>query len=972
MADEVAKSLWSRKERWNTRHDTVHAIGRLLSGRAARINKNKCSSTSRSVAVRLSCRVVGVSLVLVYRTTLCQNAATGTVFPSLPPREQESVIFYRGRKLCFDRVDARHEDCCHEVYGETGNAECWDSRYPSAEVCCYQSKDWEKKQQLSCTGESATYCLHLLQLSEVHSKMRFRGCLAEADRKNLNGVNPIPIDVFMSDSTTSGDGTRTSNNSSTFVVPSSSASIGAEDGAGGSSKARLEQAKTDVEDAQQQHHFPFSSSNHVSNPRRNLWLLARFFCHKVSDYLSNAALFVGQTLVAKQEELLKLEGVDVSSSSTTGIEKDNPQTFFHLKSDFHSQVGVWYEKIKRILLEVDDDRAEEGGGLHHLAEELEAEIVVKGTASSTHNRKKKVLKLLTKQDLSTTMDKELMLLEPIGGLAAGIPETHLYLEFFDLYGKQHRKSVVELEKVNRQIVNAEKSLSDHGEQTFSNLTSSRTAELQQGALTVEDLVSLREKRDELLLSTDLQLQQLAQFFKQAMHRTTLFMQKVADLFYTRLKPHLTTGCEEDVCNDGIVEENARRIDSMQHLVSIRYGEEGSPAGTTPIMSTPRTSEELTTTLASLLEVEATPPANEGDELEPSVSNKLHPFNNVQHSLPEPEVADLVFAQKLSTVRPNCPALARSPGVLDFSPILWPPVDFVPLVFEKEYTINGRAVIHTPPVYFAQKSFEKGWNERHDFRWEREHIEKEVSVRAEDVETGIYTSYGDTALHRDFFQKHRDLIEDKHVLVLGSEIPWIEVFLLRMNARKVTTVDYREPKVVRRHPKLRFLHFLDLGKKFGFFQRKELHGESDDEEIRANHAEPPDQDQQDQEDAAFHELFDLAFTYSSLEHAGLGRYGDQLNPFADVQTASLIFCVLKPNAYFFTGPNTIDTNQWLVAGSQDRLYWNSGRDLMDGFSNVVTLSFNCCIDFLSCKINYLFKPPDKDNQAASHDDKFPKG
>lgn len=52
-----------------------------------------------------------------------------------------------------------------------------------------------------------------------------------------------------------------------------------------------------------------------------------------------------------------------------------------------------------------------------------------------------------------------------------------------------------------------------------------------------------------------------------------------------------------------------------------------------------------------------------------------------------------------------------------------------------------------------------------------------------------------------------------------------------------------------------------------------------------------------------EMFDFAASYSSLEHSGLGRYGDELNPYGDVVAVARIGCVLKQNGAFFLGlPN----------------------------------------------------------------------
>lgn len=46
--------------------------------------------------------------------------------------------------------------------------------------------------------------------------------------------------------------------------------------------------------------------------------------------------------------------------------------------------------------------------------------------------------------------------------------------------------------------------------------------------------------------------------------------------------------------------------------------------------------------------------------------------------------------------------------------------------------------------------------------------------------------------------------------------------------------------------------------------------------------------------------DFVITYSSLEHSGLGRYGDSLNPYGDLEAAAQIWCMLKPGGLLFLG------------------------------------------------------------------------
>ena len=57
-------------------------------------------------------------------------------------------------------------------------------------------------------------------------------------------------------------------------------------------------------------------------------------------------------------------------------------------------------------------------------------------------------------------------------------------------------------------------------------------------------------------------------------------------------------------------------------------------------------------------------------------------------------------------------------------------------------------------------------------------------------------------------------------------------------------------------------------------------------------------------------FDGVVTYSSLEHSGLGRYGDQLNPWGDLIAMSKAWCLTKTGGRMLigvpTGPDQVKT------------------------------------------------------------------
>ena len=101
-------------------------------------------------------------------------------------------------------------------------------------------------------------------------------------------------------------------------------------------------------------------------------------------------------------------------------------------------------------------------------------------------------------------------------------------------------------------------------------------------------------------------------------------------------------------------------------------------------------------------------------------------------------------------------------------------------------------------------------------------------------------------------------------MIGSQFPWVESLLLAEGARQVTTLEYNPIKS--EHP--------------GILTRT------------------PDQMAAQVADHSV--LFDGMVTFSSLEHSGLGRYGDQLNPWGDLVTMARAWCVVAPGGRAIVG------------------------------------------------------------------------
>lgn len=119
------------------------------------------------------------------------------------------------------------------------------------------------------------------------------------------------------------------------------------------------------------------------------------------------------------------------------------------------------------------------------------------------------------------------------------------------------------------------------------------------------------------------------------------------------------------------------------------------------------------------------------------------------------------------------------------------------------------------------------------------------------------------------------VKGKSVLVLGgSSGPWVEAFCIHYGAATITTVDVNKP--LSEDPRLFTLSVPEL--------------------------------------EATKDQFDILVSFSTLEHEGLGRYGDPLNPNADLERMIKIRQLLKPGGLFFLG----------VPNSQDGLIFNAQR------------------------------------------------
>ncbi|MGE0607021.1 MAG: DUF268 domain-containing protein [Pirellulales bacterium] len=139
------------------------------------------------------------------------------------------------------------------------------------------------------------------------------------------------------------------------------------------------------------------------------------------------------------------------------------------------------------------------------------------------------------------------------------------------------------------------------------------------------------------------------------------------------------------------------------------------------------------------------------------------------------------------------------------------------------------------------------------------------------------------------------IRGRNVVIVGSEMPWYECVCTEYGGR-VTTIEYRD--VDCRIPGLNVV-------------------------TPAEFARQPTQ-------------FDAALSISSIEHDGLGRYGDPINPRGDLRAMQDMRELLKPDGLLFLA----------VPVGRDALVWNAHRiygrqrlpQLLGGWEQVASFGF----------------------------------
>mmetsp|Transcript_63049 Transcript_63049/g.149456 ORF Transcript_63049/g.149456 Transcript_63049/m.149456 type:complete len:348 (+) Transcript_63049:118-1161(+) len=226
------------------------------------------------------------------------------------------------------------------------------------------------------------------------------------------------------------------------------------------------------------------------------------------------------------------------------------------------------------------------------------------------------------------------------------------------------------------------------------------------------------------------------------------------------------------------------------------------------------------------------------------------------------------------------------------PLAW---SCLPEAARREYTLEGK--VSVIPAFF---DYDSGSKSKEPPTWTDAEIDGMIKSAAagEELAPGYCgaTSYLKAAL-----ATHS--VKGKRALVVGSIKPWVEsVLLLSGAATPVTTVDFNAP--VSKAARIRSLGVLEF----------------------ARLAPQP--------------TFDLIVSYSSLEHDGLGRYGDPLNPNGDLQEMRRLATLLAPGGLLMLGVpigrDVLVFNAHRIYGPQRLPLLTKGWDMLGLYGSGKTL------------------------------------
>jgi len=230
-----------------------------------------------------------------------------------------------------------------------------------------------------------------------------------------------------------------------------------------------------------------------------------------------------------------------------------------------------------------------------------------------------------------------------------------------------------------------------------------------------------------------------------------------------------------------------------------------------------------------------------------------------------------------TAKVDCKAMFQSQVIRQPADLPPQPWGILPPELKEMYTYGGR--VEVADIFLDQAFMGGGRNEAKVFT--KEDVEHYITSW---LAGSPVDSYGNgsnlVAAAADFVD-----VAGKTILVMGTQDPWLEAVLLSKKPKKIVTLEYGY--FLSEYPGYTFMRPTE-------FRERYLNGTLD--------------------------TFDVVFTYSTVEHSGLGRYGDALNPWGDIMAVAEAWCVSKKNAKLAIAvPTKVSKHEDITEFNLHRLY-----------------------------------------------------
>lgn len=204
---------------------------------------------------------------------------------------------------------------------------------------------------------------------------------------------------------------------------------------------------------------------------------------------------------------------------------------------------------------------------------------------------------------------------------------------------------------------------------------------------------------------------------------------------------------------------------------------------------------------------------------------------------------------------------------------WPPPKIPPPHLYNNFTQNGEMPI-IKILYTAQRY---SGSEARLNKWNTSYINAMINRHKLHKQIGWYNLYEEDLID-EAITKYS--VKNKDVAVIGSEIPWVEAIIASKKPSSITTIEYG--KIISSIPYIKTFTPSEFA-----------------ENTLKNRIQ-----------------FDFVISFSSMEHSGLGRYGDELDPDGDIHAAEEVWCMLKKGGYFLIG---------IPFAKNSYIRWNADRN-----------------------------------------------